>query len=372
MVLPKKERAAGDHLHVAVCLLSIAIALLTWNTSSGDERVIVGQHSLLDIFIQADIEGHMSSVDRITSGRHPLLPMLVGVLDNCTIVFPRCAHLAISLFSLILAKCPSTALSVLDPEPFIEALYSYLLSVFPRINNAPCRVEEYFGIFELLNILPTFFYIGEWKESAGVLTKYNMPACVASTIINVLHSAVEAEGEEREGISMNVPKEELMVEFPELMSARVYVDVLYGEVGREAMCQTPYTFLAVALLEIITRWECHCDIPVKQCVIPCTEGETVTIAGAMLEYLPRWQTLIAGQPAVEFVLPIVQSFAEGVVLRQPKEGLLRGPMLHASIKCALPGCMIAGPDLLLCNGGCRRLARYCSAEHQVREIDLFL
>lgn len=372
MVLPKKERAAGDHLHVAVCLLSIAIALLTWNTSSGDERVIVGQHNLLDIFIQADLEGHVSSVSRIASGRLPLLPILVGVLDNCTIVFPRCAHLSISLFSLILAKSPSTALSVLDPEPFIDALSSYMGNIFPRISNAPCRVEEYFGILELLNILPTLFYIGDWKESARVLMKSNMPAFVASITINVLHSVVAAEGGVKdEGISMNAPKEELTVEFPELMSARVYVDVLYGEVGREVMCQTPYTFLVVALLEILTRWECHCDIPVKQGVIPCCEGEDITIAGAVLEYLPRLQTLVAGQKAVEFVLPIAQGFAEGAVLRQPKEGLLRGPMLHASMKCALPGCMIAGPALLHCSGGCRRLARYCSAEHQVRECDLF-
>ena len=44
-------------------------------------------------------------------------------------------------------------------------------------------------------------------------------------------------------------------------------------------------------------------------------------------------------------------------------GLLRGALLHSSMKCCLSGCSVYH-DLRNCTGGCRGLARYCSVEHQ--------
>jgi len=102
-----------------------------------------------------------------------------------------------------------------------------------------------------------------------------------------------------------------------------------------------------------------------------------SVSEAFTGYREELEVLSAREPSIAFVGGIVDALiagkeGRGALLPSAGEdsapGLLREPLLHANMKCALPGCSntAMGDDrpLRLCSGGCRGLARYCCSEHQ--------
>jgi len=52
-----------------------------------------------------------------------LFPNLAGVIDNCSSVAPKAAHVAMSLLSLCVAHRPVEVLYRIDADPLSKALY---------------------------------------------------------------------------------------------------------------------------------------------------------------------------------------------------------------------------------------------------------
>jgi hypothetical protein len=342
-----RSRQMCTLLHKAMGYLSIAIGILSWECLD-NSALSICQDNLLNTMTQVSYEGIIPA--GLERNALPLLPLLNGIIDNCTVKFPRCAHHAVSLFSIVLARRPSTSLSILDPIELVKAMNGYLRALAPRVSNADCKVEETFGSTELLNALPILFFIGDWKESSVLLSVNHMPECLGSLAINILHSA---------SCDTHVDCPLDYTRFPELLSARVFVDILFGVNGRKILYSTPQTFLAVALMEVLCRWSSHCQVAVSQAVIPCSGGEDCTVKASVAEYMSRWEAMVERTPEVAFILPVLVDFATSGRPRQHPAGLLRGPMLHASCRCAYPVCTYRGDSFSACSGGCRGLARYC-------------
>ena len=92
----------------------------------------------------------------------PLAPLvLLGVIDNCQSTLPTCAHLAVSLLSLMVTRHPAALMALMDAEPWAGAMHRYLGPVFDRIKLVPCIVEEVYGVGQLLNALPLLYHLGD-------------------------------------------------------------------------------------------------------------------------------------------------------------------------------------------------------------------
>jgi len=55
-----------------------------------------------------------------------VIPNLVGIIDNCSSVAPKAAHVAMSLLSLFIAHRPVEVLGRLDVEPLSKALFKWV------------------------------------------------------------------------------------------------------------------------------------------------------------------------------------------------------------------------------------------------------
>lgn len=58
--------------------------------------------------------------DEACAKESPILVNLVGLVDNAYRLFPKTAHSAMTLISLVVARSPSAALSRLDPIVLID------------------------------------------------------------------------------------------------------------------------------------------------------------------------------------------------------------------------------------------------------------
>jgi len=354
-------------LHTCNCLLSGIISLLKWK--SANATIQNGQDYLVDSIVgdPSDTEAVWEAFDNIvvkgnlTTFKVPGLLGLVGLVDNCFRTFPRCAHLATTVISFCVTYSPSSSLSQLDPDSLLQALIEYVSDIAPRVCNADCIVEERFGITELLNTIPLLYFLGDWSESAALLAKYEFPQAIASLAVNIIHSATSTEHD--------TPEQNLL-RFPELHAAKVHVfKLLCTETNDEGVQLVGINIMAttaIALIEILARWQSHCGISVSSARIACTDVESESVADCLLEYLPNLEELTQDCPSFSFVIPIVKAFGERGTIRQPEIGILRHSLLHASMRCALQGCY-AHTNLKICKGNCHGLARYCCTEHQKKD-----
>eukprot|EP00600_Ochromonadales_sp_CCMP1393_P016729 CAMPEP_0175035680 /NCGR_PEP_ID=MMETSP0005-20121125/23359_1 /TAXON_ID=420556 /ORGANISM="Ochromonas sp., Strain CCMP1393" /LENGTH=501 /DNA_ID=CAMNT_0016296775 /DNA_START=968 /DNA_END=2473 /DNA_ORIENTATION=+ len=349
---PNSRLIMNNIVHQLVCQLSLSISLLIWKTE--DSRLLQLQDRFVESFIVP--------TTRLYENRITSLSVIIGLVDNCYRVFPVLAHKAAALLSIITARQPSKALPKLDADMLLAALYVYIGDIAKRVCNALCLVEEYFGITQLLNVLPLLYYMGEWPESAVNLKKRQFPQAVAALAINVLHSLSNMNDSNSTCPTMDAPRD--LTRFQELSGAEVMVKSLYGEQGAVYMDQNPMSFVCVALMETLARWQSGCGVEVSKAPIPVKVGYE-PVSASVLEYLPQFEQLAQRTPHFAFILPVVRAFSSDSVVKQPdsSQGLLRGPLLHASMKCAYPPCSVY-ENLKSCSGHCKGLARYCCKEHQ--------
>ena len=341
-------------LHEGICLLSFTISLLTMKSTN--PVIVRGIEYVIDMIIGTPNTNTDHLLDNFESQiplNIPVLATFVGLIDNCYRLYPRCAHLAVTLLSICVTKRPSEALAQIDPDPLLSSIYRYIGDMWPRVSNARCIVEEYYGITEVLNLIPLLFFLGDWGDSKKYLAKHRIAIILASLATNIAHSAA-AENHS------DCPKD--LIKFPELYSARVLVEELYAD-KVDAMRSNPFTFATCALVEILARWEAHCGISISDLTIPCGDDERISVKDSFLEYSSKYEKIINRNEAFTCILPLVHAFASGEKIKTAKVGLLRTSILHTSMKCNLRGCQVYG-NLMTCSGKCNGLARYCSKEHQ--------
>lgn len=150
-------------VHSATLIMSLLIGFLGWPTA-------VGQETLLNLMVPeapAGIKTQDYVMQCLTQGIQCPIVSLLGLVDNCTVPFPKVAHLAVSLLSLAVSRRPAAVLCLLDPDPTCKSLYNYLMPVFQRVNEIPCMVEERFGTVQLLNSIPLLYHLGDWFAVPG-------------------------------------------------------------------------------------------------------------------------------------------------------------------------------------------------------------
>jgi hypothetical protein len=160
--MPKEVGEQAElNLHQALCHLSGAISLLTWTPSEDKDSFIKEalaerQDYLINLLIDPR---PLCGVPQLTLCTP--LASLVGLIDNCSQCYPKCAQNAVTLLSLVVSNRPSRCLSQLDPEFILPAMKNFFRTIFPRVSNAQCIVEEYFGITQILNAIPLLYYLGD-------------------------------------------------------------------------------------------------------------------------------------------------------------------------------------------------------------------
>ena len=347
--------------------MSLAVSILAWDhpdLAQTKQRLV---DRLLDECIPTDMSVPDYFVDRIKQGLppHPV-PLLVGAVDNCTSVFPKCAHSAVMLLSLLVSQRPANLFFLLDPKPVVAMASGYLRHVSTRVMNAECIVEEKFGITELLNIIPLLYYLADWHEAVPFLERYQLAAGVASLAINIVHSC-------HRDPAQDCSIRESVKQFPELHKAKIPLKGLYGadcQATAAALESNPLSFTAGVFVEILARWQ-RLGVPCNTQLIPQSDStgelDPCTVAESLKEYLPKWKALAEAVPALAPISSLWKALASS---RTPKVGgVIRKSLQKISMRCALPSCILTrsftdGGPLKLCSGSCQGLARYCGAVHQ--------
>lgn len=355
-------------LHKAVASEQLVLSLLTWERPECPE-LGEAQDMLLNALAEEGPPGAdpaRLAVAAIMAGGLPSpLFTLVGVVDNCPNHFPKAAHLAIALLSLIVAARPAAAFAQLDADVLVAAIDGYLRKVARSINDAACQctTETYYGVTFLLNAVPLLYLLGDWPACAEAIANYQLPAALGSMAVNVLH---QLDRDRHDDDTMDRPLDEHSD--PTLRYARVYVAPLFGD--QPLVTDRPYSMLTLALVEVLGRWS-QAGIQVSEARIPCGPADDEPLSATFEEYRPAFGRLIDSHPELAGVGSIVDALVAGRRPRKPRdsESLLRGPLLHRSLKCGLRSCgrttaLAGGRKLSHCGGNCRGLARYCCPEHQ--------
>ena len=357
--------------HSAMLRMGLVTSLLRACSMPGEERLL----DLLVVEAPAGVKTHEWLQGQMVAGRVFAPQALIGVVDNCQAVLPKCAHLAVSLLSLMVSRRPAALMATMDAEPWVASMQRYLGDVFDRIKVVPCLVEEVYGVGQLLNAIPLLYHLGDWARASVVLARQGLPASIATLSINMLH-------EVHAGRSQDKPLDLMLARLPEVAGARCAVGRLYGDAGEALLRQRPQTFAIAALIEVQGRWQ-HRGVDVSRATCPSNPPDELAatmsarerasyveeISTMWREYLPRLDEVIESTPEIGFTRPIAAALASGMrpSLPSPARSLLRGP-LHSHMTCAQCGCTrstaTGGGELMICSGGCGGLARYCCAEHQ--------
>lgn len=299
---------------------------------------------------------------------------LLAAIDSCTAILPKCAHLAVSLLSLLVSRRPAAMMAQMDAEPWAAALYRYLQPVFDRIKVIPCKVEEVYGVSQLIAVIPLLYHLSDWARAKEILARHDLPMVMASFAVHMVWLVGDGQVEDR-------PLDEAT--FPELAAARCSIARVFGGgAGARLLQDRPVTFAFAAVIELLGRWQ-YRGVDVSRLRCSCTPPEdiaptltarqranyTETVGAMVTECMPKLDSIIARTPEIAFTKPIAEALARGVRPSLPRQdaNLLRGP-LHAHMTCGMPGCMrtttVGGGALKQCNGGCSGLVRYCCTEHQ--------
>ena len=228
--------ALHEMTHHATQCMAVVINLLTFPDVTGKERLV----DLLVPEMPAGVKTEVFLEKEMLASRTPAVHTLIGLVDNCSAPLPKCAHLAMSLLGLLIARRPVQVLGLLDPEPTTKILHNYLMPIFDRIKIAPCIVEERFGTVELLNAIPVLFHLADWTEAVVHLPTSSLPQSIATLCINLLHLISDDDAEH----SADCPAD--LELFCELRGAIVHAATLYGN-GAHLMRQRPSTFAMACL-----------------------------------------------------------------------------------------------------------------------------
>jgi hypothetical protein len=149
------------------------------------------EERLLDLLVEQAPAGITSTdwmMQQLQQGGKGLAPYaLLGLIDNCQDMLPKCAHLAVSLLSMIAPRHPTALVATMDAEPLAASISGYLRDVFARITFVPCLVEEVYGVNQVLNTIPLLYHLGDLAEANVVLARHKLPVIIAPLSINMLH-----------------------------------------------------------------------------------------------------------------------------------------------------------------------------------------
>lgn len=251
------------YLHNAVGFLAIAHELLS---HSGAERHLLGimvpEKPAGLSYVQwlmsrrCTTPGPMSAsykglFAQMPPGNEPqfLVVTLLGIIDNAANAAPKAAMFGMSLLSLLLARDPASVFGSLDLDILLETLFKYLSVVYGLVANSQCLVEERWGIVALINALPTLYLLTELPSLAiKVQAASNLPVSLATTIINVVHSAALLDKGELNDAAPDPAAR------PTLASGRIHVEAaLGGGACGDLMTQSPMSFAAAAGFEVSTK-----------------------------------------------------------------------------------------------------------------------
>mmetsp|Transcript_1943 Transcript_1943/g.2579 ORF Transcript_1943/g.2579 Transcript_1943/m.2579 type:complete len:414 (-) Transcript_1943:241-1482(-) len=345
----------------------------------------------------------------------PTVISLIGIVDNCSIHFPKASNMAIAVISLMICRRPTMAFALIDPKPFMNAMYSYLQQIFHKVSNSDCIVEEHLGVIALINTIPLLYHLGDWYICYEPLLDVQLPVIIATSIINIIHGATN-------GIHGRDSAPNLTAH-PELINGFVFIQSLIEQEGQgENMffcvnmqenqlksmdrCQKrltvlkerPMSFVVATLLEVLNKWAMN-GIPITKLSIPVSDSNMPEpVSSSFQEYLPRLKEMVIRCPDIAYAYDIMQSLSiYGNIPSKLYDNEIDFTMLHqplnkASMQCALSSChrrvrkrdveksqngadegnaedggaVIQEKDkpLLSCSGGCSGLAQYCCKEHQ--------
>jgi len=175
------EEGLQRQVHSTLCLVSFVTSLLSWRSDDVDIRR--GQEALLDELLVPQTE----TVGTLTI-TYPSFLVIVGLVDNGSVILPKLAQKSLSLLSLVVARRPSKFLPLLDPEPVIASILKYCLHILNLFCGC-CKVEVQFAVSEALSFLPLLYYLGDWKCSAAILGASELPATIVMMICNACHQA---------------------------------------------------------------------------------------------------------------------------------------------------------------------------------------
>lgn len=358
--------------HQAMTFMSLIVGLL--NYPRKNSRIIHGQHQLLGVLVDGSSIVSSSPNDQAAAKETMPVCVMMRLVDMCCTALPKCAHVAVSLLSIVISLRPASALQNLEPRSTAKIIMQYLDTVGRRI-DCPCMVESRFGVAQLLTLVPVLYHLGDWAESAVALHQAQLPMYVSTFVIRMLHVLDEG------GAADSSPDLSL---HPELLGCKVSIEDIFG-LNADFMRERPHTFAVTALVEVLGRWQ-YRGVEVSRVHTECSPPPeieaslsrreiaeyTEPIYSMFAEYFPRAQRWLSGNPITAFAVPIFQAIANCDRPSLPAESaaLLRGP-IHASMKCSHPTCVLSATStsnnqtrLLSCTGGCCGLARYCSVEHQ--------
>jgi hypothetical protein len=378
---PMMDPQISVHVHLTVVILSIIANLLT--KQNADQLVLL---------LASEKPAHVKSQAQIAewlvqcheTKQPSVLPVLVGLIDNCSNAFPKAGQLAAGVMSLIICRRPSVALATLDPDQFVSSAAQYLEKVFMLVHNSECAVEQYFGITAFLNILPALYHLGNWTAQHGRLQR-GLVAQLTTIVINICHTAVGAlpvDGKEQDAFADRAPNLEV---FPELLPAKILMEPLLYRDGDETTTdkkwrarvfkQRPMSFAVAGGLEILAWWATH-GVDLSKGLIPTNDAHPISAPEALEEYQERIGRLSKRTPRLAFIDKIVQDIVQRRKPPHPtrKDSLLYGPLIYATRRCGLASCRkleaVLGGELMRCSGGCGGLEHYCCKEHQKEHWDL--
>ena len=381
-------------VHKAIVQMELVLSILSWK----DDKLAHGQDVLIEELLKAPRDGRPLSehtMEAIIRGVQFedtgfLLSNLVGVIDNCLSVAPKAAHLAVSLCGVLISKRPASCLETLDPKPLSHALFKHLGLLSRSLMNPQCRVDCWFATAFLLNSIPVFYHLSDWKEARACLQEAMLPETLGSLSINLLHTATQKASAGK--FDCRLPYQE----FPELRSINLSVSNILIDAGPavvDSLRKNPLLFAAVSLFEVLGRWQWR-GVDCMSSRIPCEPSQDVIrrdrlnrqqivsytepLSDSFLEYDPRLKEAVKADGVFSYILPIYDHLSKGDRPALPPStfgsSLLRASLSYSSQCCSLPGCTSrrrrggeGDEPLLLCTGGCQGLARYCCEEHQLED-----
>lgn len=299
--LPLRRDDIKIVLHQTTILLEVASKLATMDLTlirSDSEHAAFDVDMLIDLAapvlpVGVDPVKHVTNLSSRGPEHTPILLGLVGLLDECSVTFPKSAHTAAGLLSLIIARRPATALSYLDEKVYVKLFQCHLSSIFPYLHNSQCRVDERYGLVSLFNCLPALYYMVNIKNAPHLLKKHAFSASLASLICNLVCSAA---GDEESDKPPNTQH------FPELATLPVAIAPLFqlSAVSKKLYSKRPMTYAIVCLIEILGRWHSK-NISVVDDKIP-TNTAPVSVSEGLAEYRDKFDILANRSPSIRPVL----------------------------------------------------------------------
>ncbi|KAL7544176.1 hypothetical protein ACHAWF_007549 [Thalassiosira exigua] len=384
--LPMLNPDVNKLVHETLVMLSVINYLLVEDHLNSTNK--------LALKLAVKIEDGFSPDPMLNVGREvPPITLVLGLMDNCSRAFPKVAHYAAGLLSLLIVTNPASAFSCLDGKTFADSTYNYFGEVFGLVHNSECMVEEYFGVVAYLNILPALYHFGMWNEAKSSRMFNVVVAIFVSITLNICHGTTSGVSDDDAELAdldvISDPPRDLQ-NLPEMLSAKVFWESLLlvrdettGPSSSNRHRPRPRdwrikllhdrtrTFAVLAGIEVLGWWSAK-GIDLSRANVPVSRGPAGEISDFLRESLPRIRLLIRGSTQNEELSPYIERMVASLLnKRRPKvpsasTSLLHGPFYYDSRRCGL--ChkteSEVGHVLLICGGGCCGLEQYCSKKHQ--------